>query len=262
MQKSVRNKNQTVEKHQRCQLVNCSQPLASLRALKDPQELRLLQRAASLGSKGFDHLLAHIKPGVSELDLAKTLKIFWLQEGGEGCSFDPIIAFGANAAKPHHMPSKKRLAVGDPVLIDIGVTLEKYHSDMTRVVFFRKATRRMREVYAIVAEAQQQALALCCPGENIAAIDRVAREFIASHGYGDAFCHSLGHGIGLQVHEWPFLRNNATTRKEHLQEGMVITIEPGIYLPGIGGVRIEDTVAITAKGYRNLTQRPKELLIV
>ena len=227
-----------------------------LRSIKDPEEIVCLRDAAALGSQGFTFVCSLLRDGISEIEIARELEIFWKQRGSKTVAFDPIIAFGANSSMPHHRAGPTKLKKGDTVLIDIGVNFNHYHSDMTRVVFFDGADPKILSIYAIVKEAQAAALALCRPGTLIGDLDSAARDLIASHGYGSHFTHSLGHGIGLEIHEGPTLRNVPQVKDIPLQAGMVITIEPGIYLPGVGGVRLEDTVVITAEGYENLTCLP------
>lgn len=227
------------------------------RAIKDNEEINLLRQAADLGSQGFDFVCEILKEGISEEEVAMHLDIFWKQRGAKKVGFDPIIAFGTNSAMPHHRSGLSRLQKGDVVLIDIGVNYRHYHSDMTRMAFFGTPDPRIEEIHAVVAEAQQRALALCAPGITIGTIDRAARDFIASKGYGAHFNHGLGHGVGLEIHELPVIKSTAPFYGVTLEAGMVITIEPGIYLSGIGGVRIEDTIVITDSGcgYENLTRR-------
>ncbi len=235
-------------------------PIIALRMIKDEQELDLLRKAAKLGSSGYDYLCDLLKTGISEAELAIKLEIFWKEKGGKALAFDPIIAFGANSSMPHYQTSTAKLKKGDAVLMDIGVNLCHYHSDMTRTVFFGEPKAKMLEIYTIVLEAQLAALKKCKPGTLVKDLDRTARDHIAKKGYGEHFTHSLGHGIGLDVHEGPLLNSKSPHKDYSLQPGMVITIEPGIYLPGIGGVRIEDTVIITEKGHENLTNRDKSPL--
>jgi Xaa-Pro aminopeptidase len=232
-----------------------SSPLKKLRAIKDAQEIEVLQAAAKLGSEGYDYVCTLLKEGISESEVAAELEIFWKRHGGKGLAFEPIIAFGANSSMPHYRAGDTKLKKGDIVLIDIGVNFKHYHSDMTRVVFFGDVDPELKKIYAIVKEAQQAALNLCKPGTLIGSLDQTAREIIAAKGYGERFTHSLGHGVGLEIHEWPMLRNAAPFKDVPLQAGMVITIEPGIYLPGKGGVRLENTVVITDEGYVDLTKR-------
>lgn len=233
-------------------------PVSEVRAVKTPEEIRLLQHAATLGCKGYEYVVGQLRQGVTEAHLAKQLEIFWLMNGGEGLAFPPIIAFGKNASKPHHTPGMSRLKKEDLVLIDIGVTYRHYQSDMTRVVFFGKPTEKFVHIYDVVLEAQGAALALCKPGATIESLDKAARDVIGKAGFGDLFPHNLGHGVGLDIHEVPSLK--PSPRK--LEEGMVITIEPGIYLPGKGGVRIEDTIVIAKKGHQRLTHSSKDLMVV
>lgn len=229
-------------------------PIQTLREVKDREEISLLRQAAQLDVKGFEFVCSLLEEGISEVEIATELEIFWKKQGGRKVSFDPIIAFGNNSSMPHYRSGTTKLEYGMSVLIDIGVTLNHYQSDLTRVVFFGPPNEKMTEIYAIVEEAQQRALSLCRPGVSVGELDSAARSYIAEKGYGDAFLHSLGHGIGLDTHEPPILRNKPPFQEKLLKEGFVITIEPGIYLPGVGGVRLEDTIAITATGYEILTR--------
>jgi Xaa-Pro aminopeptidase len=243
-------------------LVPLNNPIKQVRAIKDEEEIQLLKDAAKLGSEGFDYICNQIKEGITEKEIASDLEIFWKKRGGDGLAFDPIIAFGVNSSMPHYRGGEVRLQKKQAVLLDIGVNLKGYHSDMTRVVFLGEPDPKMLEIYNIVKEAQQAALKLCKPGTLIGALDDSARSYISSHGYGENFGHGLGHGVGLEIHENPVLRNKPPFNTQELMPGMVITIEPGIYLPSIGGVRIEDTVVITKQGYENLTNRSTELKIL
>lgn len=230
--------------------------VSALRAIKDKAEIELLKKASELGSLGFDYVVDHLQLGRSEKEMADELERFWKERGAKGVAFDPIIAFGANSSKPHYRADKERLKENQHVLIDIGVTLNHYHSDMTRVVFKGKKNPKIEEIFDIVAEAHLLAKKQAKSGQSIGALDEAARSYIASKGYGEQFSHSLGHGIGLEVHEYPTIRNTPELQKQKLETGMVITIEPGIYLPGIGGVRIEDTILIQDEGCESLTKRP------
>lgn len=233
-------------------LVPIESPIQKIRSIKDKEEILILNEAASLGHEGFQYVKDSLKDGISEIELAIELEIFWKRKGGQGLAFEPIIAFGANSAMPHYRASNVRLEPDMPVLIDIGVKWNGYHSDMTRTFFWGRPTAIMQEIYDVVQEAQSRALALCQPGTLIGDLDSAARDYIASKGYGENFLHSLGHGVGLEIHEWPLIRKKEPYQNLPLEEGMVITIEPGIYLPGVGGVRIEDTIAITATGHQIL----------
>jgi Xaa-Pro aminopeptidase len=230
-------------------------PIRHIRAIKEPEEIQLLREAADLGARGFDYICKELREGVSEKEIAQELEIFWKQSGAETVAFPPIIAFGANAAFPHHRVSTKRLKKGECVLCDIGVVWERYHSDMTRTLFFGSVPPKLATAYAIVKEAQARAIEKCLPGAEIIEIDHAARSWIDKQGYGKFFPHGLGHGVGLEIHELPRLRDKPQEIRK-LEPGMVITIEPGIYLPDLGGIRIEDTLLITEKGHENLTNRP------
>jgi Xaa-Pro aminopeptidase len=237
-------------------LVPIASPVSPLRAIKDSLELDLLRAAAQLGSAGYDHVVQVLRTGCTEEEVATSLEIFWKQNGAQGLAFAPIIAFGAHSALPHYRAGQGRLQADDCALIDIGVQRAFYHSDMTRVRFLGHPSAELQKIYAIVAEAQAAALALCRPGSLAGDLDKAARHVIQSHGYGAYFNHNLGHGVGLAVHEAPRISSQPAHAAIPLAVNMVITIEPGIYLPGIGGVRLENTVIVTANGYEDLTLRP------
>lgn len=253
LQNIVEKVNQNRSNTAHLQLIPLDNPMKELRSIKDAQEIALLREAAILGSQGFDFVCSLLKEGVTELEVAIALEIFWKQRGGRNVAFDPIIAFGVNSSMPHYRAGNQYLKIGDPVLIDIGVCLNHYHSDMTRMVYFGEPDPRIKTIHAIVQQAQQAALALCRPGTLLGDLDIAARGVIASQGYGECFTHSLGHGVGLEIHEFPIIKNAPPYKEVALAAGMVVTIEPGIYLPGIGGVRIEDTIVITDEGYESLT---------
>lgn len=236
-------------------LVAVDHLIEKIRSIKDPEEIILLKEAAKLGSLGFDFLLTKLREGVLEDELAFELEFFWRKKGASGVSFKPIVAFGRHSSMPHYRAGKAALKPGDIVLLDIGVTLKHYHSDMTRVVFFKGADEELKKVHSIVLKAYNQALALCKPGVFVSDLDKAARSIIEEAGYGKHFTHSLGHGVGLDIHEWPLVKKMPLNEDIALEEGMVITIEPGIYLPNLGGVRLEDTIAITADSFENLTNR-------
>lgn len=234
-------------------LIPLKNPVLSIRKVKDPLELIALKQAAHLCYEGYNHAKSLLKVGVSEEFIAKELEIFWLKNGGSGLSFDPIIAFGKNSSMPHYRAGKTLLKENDIVLIDIGVKKDEYHSDMTRTFFFGTPDEKLQHIHDIVDTAKKKALDLCRPGTTVGDLDKAARDYITEQGFGEFFLHSLGHGIGLEVHESPILRNKAPYKDMVLEEGMAITIEPGIYLAGIGGVRLEDTILITKEAYENIT---------
>ena len=237
-------------------LVPLDQPIRDFRQVKSVEELAILGQAGRLAMRGYDYLLNLIKEGVSDEALALELEIFWRKEGGQKLAFEAIIAVGENSSQPHYHPGKRVLKHGEPVLIDIGVVSGHYHSDMTRVVFCGAVDKKIEEIYDVVYRAQKMALELCRPGVLVGEVDRAARRVIDEAGYGDYFPHSLGHGVGLEIHELPFLKSTSPYGEVKLAEGMVITIEPGIYLPKVGGVRLEEMIAITSDGYENLLGTP------
>jgi Xaa-Pro aminopeptidase len=243
------------------QLVPINNPIKIQRMIKDQSEMDLLREAAALGSQGFDFVCSLLSEGLKESDIALELEIFWKRRGSHCLAFDPIIAFGSNSSMPHYRAGETVLKKGMSVLIDIGVNYQHYHSDMTRVVYFGEPDPQIRIIYSIVETAQKNALDVCLPGTNIKELDEAARDYIKAQGFGEFFTHSLGHGIGLEIHEAPIIRNKKPYQDVKLEVGMVITVEPGIYLPGIGGIRLEDTVLITENGHENLTKRPKPPLL-
>jgi Xaa-Pro aminopeptidase len=224
-----------------------------LRIIKDEDEIEALRAAAELGCQGFRFAASLLAEGISEAEVALELEFFWKKRGAKRLAFDSIVAFGPNSSMPHYRSGPQRLKNHEPVLIDIGVVLSHYHSDMTRVVYFGTPPPLIETIYTIVEEAKEKAFTLCRPGTLIGELDQIARGHIASKGYAESFSHSLGHGIGLDIHEPPIIRSTGAFSDRPLQPGMVLTIEPGIYLPGIGGVRLEDTILITENGYENLT---------
>ncbi|HRD56071.1 MAG TPA: Xaa-Pro peptidase family protein [Parachlamydiaceae bacterium] len=239
-------------------LLPLENPVKSLRMIKDEEEIALLKKAADLGSSGFDHICTLLKEGITEIEVAEELEFFWKKRNGKKMAFDPIIAFGANGSMPHYRSGNAALKKGDAVLIDIGVTFQHYQSDMTRMVFFGTPQEQISIIHPIVQRAQKLSLEICKPGTLIKDIDAKARDFIAEQGYGENFSHGIGHGVGLEVHELPTMRYQSALSSLKLKPGMVLTIEPGIYLPKIGGVRIEDTIVITEDGHESLTKRPQE----
>ncbi len=228
-----------------------SHPLKELRLIKDAAELKAMKKSAAVVWKGFEHVRRSLKVGITEKELALSFEIFCRKQGAERLSFDPIIAFGKNSAYPHYRAGDAKLKKGDIVLIDIGVVVDHYHSDMTRTVFFGKADPRLILLETVVKQAHDAALALCKRGTKLGDIDKAARNVFKGAGLEELYVHSLGHGIGLETHEFPRLKYQGDDHDVILREGMVITIEPGLYLPGAGGVRYEDTIVIADKGYTN-----------
>lgn len=229
-------------------------PIKKIRSIKDTYEIDILRKSSALAVAGFEYSSALLQEGITEDEVARQLEIFWREYGGDEAAFPPIIAFGPNGSMPHYSTGKSVLEKGQAVLLDIGVSFQHYMSDMSRVVFYGEPNPKIKEIYEIVKTAQQRAIELCKPGTLIGQLDEAARSYIEKKGYGEYFPHSLGHGVGLEVHEYPVIRNKPPYADIPLEAGMVLTIEPGIYLPSIGGVRLEETILITANGHEVLTK--------
>jgi len=225
-----------------------------LRVKKDADEIAVIQEAAKLADAAYAHILHFVRPGVTELDLAAELESFMRKNGATGPSFDTIVASGERSAMPHGVASGRKLQPGEFVTFDFGAYFQGYCSDLTRTIVVGEPTDRHREIYAIVLEAQEHALANIKPGMTGREADALTRETITRYGYGEFFGHGTGHGIGLEIHEAPRLSQRSDAV---LVPGMVVTVEPGIYIPGFGGVRIEDDVVVTDTGIRVLTSSPK-----
>jgi Xaa-Pro aminopeptidase len=240
-------------------LVPLEGEIKNLRAIKDREELALIRTAMDIASRSFNHILGRIKEGVVERELALEMEFFMRKEGAEVIAFDIIVASGPRSALPHGKAAGKRIEKGDLVLIDYGSRFQGYHSDETCTVVCGDPTPEQRKVYQVVKDAHDRAIELIRPGIPLRQVDAAARDFIRDRGYGDYFGHSLGHGVGLAVHEEPAVN---TENGELVQEGMVFTVEPGIYIPDWGGVRIEDMVLVTSTGAELVTYLPKELTVV
>jgi Xaa-Pro aminopeptidase len=225
-----------------------------LRLIKDDQEIAAIARAADMADAALADVLAAGLVGRSEREVAFALQTRLFEAGAEGPSFEIIVAGGANGAKPHAVPGPRVIGAGELVVIDLGAIADGYCSDMTRTVPTGPLPAALARAYEVCAEAQAAALAAVRPGIGCAALDAVARDLITAAGLGEAFGHGLGHGVGLEIHEAPRLSREGT---ETLRPGMVVTIEPGIYLQGLGGVRIEDLVVVTDDGARVLSHSPK-----
>ena len=224
------------------------------RRIKTSDEIAQIRTAAALADRGLAWLLPRIRPGVRERDLALDLE-FWLRRhGAEKAAFDFIVASGPRGALPHGVASDKKLEKGELVTLDFGAVVGGYHSDMTRTVAVGEVAGEMRRVFDVVLEALEAALEAARPGVAARELDAAARHVIEAAGYGPQFVHSLGHGVGLEIHEAPFL--NAQSQ-EVLEPGMVVTLEPGVYLPGRGGVRIEELAVVTEGGIELLSHSPR-----
>ncbi|MFZ3590692.1 M24 family metallopeptidase [Bacillus sp. DJP31] len=241
------------------QLVSVEEKLHELRMIKDHQEISLLKEAAKLADYGVEVGVAAIKEGKTELEVLATIEYELKKKGILEMSFSTMVLTGEKTASPHGKPGLDVIKKGDLILFDLGVVYKGYCSDITRTVALGEVSDKKREIYETVLEAQVAALNASKPGVKIGDIDTIARTIITEKGYGEFFTHRIGHGLGIDVHEFPSM--NATNTRT-LQTGMTYTIEPGIYVPGLAGVRIEDDVLITGTGFEALTTYPKELQIL
>jgi Xaa-Pro aminopeptidase len=237
---------------------SCQGVINRLRMVKSPRELVALRRAVQMTDAAFAAVVPQLRPGMTEWAIRVQVRAA-LDRVSQGESFETIVCAGTNASRCHHHPSLRPLRRGQELLVDMGAKVDGYCGDMTRVVFCGPPSPRLREIYRIVLAANRRAIAGVCAGMTSHAADRLARQVIERAGYGRYFGHSLGHGVGLQVHDPGSLRANG---RETLLAGMVVSIEPGIYLPGVGGVRIEDLVVLRERGCEVLTQSPKELHVL
>lgn len=238
-------------------LVPLSGLVEELRIFKDAEELAIMKEAAELADRTFLHMLDVLKPGISEWDAALELETFMRKNGATGPSFDTIMASGERSALPHGRASERIMQANELVTMDFGALYNGYCSDITRTVALGTSSAKLREIYDIVLEAQLHTLEFLRPGMTGREADALARDVITRYGYGEQFGHSTGHGLGMEVHEAPRVSKASDTV---LKPGMVVTVEPGIYLPGIGGVRIEDDVVITETGIRRLTESTKDFI--
>ncbi|MCM1306995.1 MAG: Xaa-Pro peptidase family protein [Butyrivibrio sp.] len=227
------------------------------RSVKTAEELEYLRKAEAIGDKAFESVLGYLKPGLTELEVAAYLEYSMKMNGASGLGFETIAASGPNTSMPHAVPGGRKLEKGDFVTMDFGCNYEGYCSDMTRTVVIGKASDKQKEIYGVVLEAQLAAIDAIRAGVKGCDIHNIAADIIAKAGYGEYFGHGLGHSVGLYIHEVPMF---SPREKEAIPEGAVLTVEPGIYVPGLGGVRIEDMGAVTKDGYDNFTHSPKELI--
>ncbi|MBS0615298.1 MAG: aminopeptidase P family protein [Verrucomicrobia bacterium] len=230
-------------------------PLRKIRAIKSSVELEIMRRSAQLNWKGFLHVKKKLKVGVTEKEMAWEFERFCRENGASALAFEPIIAFGENTAMPHYRAGDRRLKKGDLVLVDIGVMIDHYDSDMTRTFAFGKVDPILEKLMTVVRASHAAALKICKPGQRLGMLDKAARDVMRKEKLEKLYLHSLGHGVGLEIHEWPRLKVDGIDKDVVLECGMVITIEPGLYMAGIGGVRHEDTIAITKTGYENFYEK-------
>ena len=255
----------TVQEYERykkalsCELVPATELLLQLRMVKSEEELDAMIAAQRIAERALDDILKEIRPGVTEKEIAARLQYLMLHYGASDMSFDPIVVSGPNGSLPHGVPSEKKIQNGEFVTMDFGCIYGGYCSDMTRTVAVGVVTDEMREVYDTVLNAQLAGIDAAKAGVTGKEVDGAARTVITEAGYGKYFGHSFGHGVGVEIHESP---NASPMNEKPLPEGAVISAEPGIYLPGKLGVRIEDVIVLTKEGCQNITKAPKELIIL
>ncbi|SEM27569.1 Xaa-Pro aminopeptidase [Mesobacillus persicus] len=247
------------EKEVQAELVPVSGEIEKLRLIKNGTEIKILKEAAKIADAAFTHILDFIRPGKTELQVSNELEFFMRSLGATSSSFDIIVASGYRSALPHGVASDKVIEAGDFVTLDFGAYYEGYVSDITRTIAVGQPTEKLKEIYNIVLEAQLRGVNGIKPGLTGKQADALTRDYITEKGYGEYFGHSTGHGIGLEVHEGPGLSVKSDIV---LEPGMVVTVEPGIYIPGLGGVRIEDDIIITEEHNERLTHSSKELIIL
>ncbi len=241
------------------ELVPTSGVVEALRMIKTDEEIGKIRTAAEIADAAFDHILGVLQPGITELEVANELEMFMRKNGASSSAFDTIIASGRRSALPHGVASGKRIERGEMVTLDFGAYYQGYRSDITRTVAIGEPDPELKKIYGIVLQALSNAVGGIRPGMTGREADALARDYIASHGYGEYFGHGTGHGIGLDIHEEPFM---STICEKVIQPGMVLTVEPGIYIPDLGGVRIEDDILVTQDGCEILTRSPRELMIL
>ncbi|MGG2467256.1 M24 family metallopeptidase [Paraclostridium bifermentans] len=242
-----------------CKFVNSSYIVDTLRSSKDEEEKDLMRKASALNDEAMKRLKDTINADLTEKQLANKLSGIYEDLGADGFSFSPIIGFGPTGADPHGTPGDRKVKAGDAIILDIGCVKDNYCSDMTRTVFYKEAPEKAKEVFEIVLESNKRAIALVKPGVRFCDIDAAARDYITEKGYGKYFTHRTGHSIGLECHD---MGDVSSVNTDCVQEGMIFSVEPGIYLPGEFGVRIEDLVLVTKDGHENLNKHDKELVIV
>ncbi len=249
---------ETFRKALKCEsFVAIASELTDMRRIKTPEELANLRMAEHIGDIAFEEILGYIKPGVTELDIAAKLEYIMKCNGAENLSFDSIVAAGVNGSKPHAEPGQNKIEHGDFVTMDFGCKYNGYCSDMTRTVCVGHASKKQKEIYETVLKAQTTVIKNIKAGRPGKEWDAMARNIITEAGYGEYFGHNLGHSVGMEIHENPRL---GRTEESIIEAGIIVTVEPGIYIPGFGGVRIEDMGVVTEDGFEDFTHSRKELI--
>ncbi len=238
------------------EMISTDDPVGCLRMAKDESELAAIREAVRITDLAFEHVCRVLQPGVTERAVALELDYFMRKNEADREAFDSIVASGPRSALPHGKPTKRRISEGELIVLDFGARWQGYHADITRTVLMGKPDSRQAEIYNVVLAAQSEAISAIRPGVAGRDVDAVARDFIAAKGFGEYFGHNLGHGLGLSVHDAKILARQSDIV---LESGIVVTVEPGIYIPGWGGIRIEDDVLVTESGAEVLTRSPKVL---
>ncbi|WP_243523922.1 Xaa-Pro peptidase family protein [Bacillus pseudomycoides] len=249
----------SLKKYTNIELVQVSELVETIRAIKEESEIETIKVAARIADEAFQHITGFLKPGVSEFDVRDELEFFMRKQGASSSSFNIIVASGVRSSLPHGVATNKMIENGDMVTLDFGALYNGYCSDLTRTIAVGSYSKEFEKIYDIVLEALKRGTEAIRPGESAKTIDDVTRNYITDHGYGEYFGHSTGHGVGLELHEPLRLSQES---KAILQEGMVVTVEPGIYIPNWGGCRIEDDIVITKDGYEVITQSNRDLIVI
>ncbi|PGU99307.1 M24 family metallopeptidase [Bacillus thuringiensis] len=248
-----------LQKYIHTEMVPVCEIIEDIRLIKDTSEIETMKIAATIADEAFHHIVTFLKPGISETDVRDELEFFMRKKGATSSSFQIIVASGVRSSLPHGVASNKIIERGDIVTLDFGALYDGYCSDITRTVAIGEPSEEFQKIYNVVREALKHGTEAIKPGETAKSIDDITRNYITEHGYGQYFGHSTGHGLGLEIHEPLRLSQES---KATLQEGMVVTVEPGIYIPNWGGCRIEDDIVITKDGYDVITKSNRELIII
>lgn len=248
-----------LQKYIHTEMVPVCEIIEDIRLIKDTSEIETMKIAATIADEAFHHIVTFLKPGISETDVRDELEFFMRKKGATSSSFQIIVASGVRSSLPHGVASNKIIERGDIVTLDFGALYDGYCSDITRTVAIGEPSEEFQKIYNVVREALKRGTEAIKPGKTAKSIDDITRNYITEHGYGQYFGHSTGHGLGLEIHEPLRLSQES---KATLQEGMVVTVEPGIYIPNWGGCRIEDDIVITKDGYDVITKSNRELIII